>query len=75
MSDYRRDFETAAEYRRRIWGDDRLTVETDIGKVLDQGDDQRLPVKPDSVRSVHRLSIDDQDEWSNRMKNRYGGEW
>jgi hypothetical protein len=37
--------------------------------------DERLPTHPSALRSVHRLSVEDQDEWSNRMKNRYGGEW
>lgn len=36
---------------------------------------ERLPAHPSSLRSVHRLSIEDQDEWSTRMKNAYGGEW
>jgi hypothetical protein len=33
MADYKRDFETEEQYRQRIA--DPLTVETDIGKVLD----------------------------------------
>jgi hypothetical protein len=34
-----------------------------------------LPIRPESVRHVHRLTLEEQDEWSNRMKARYGGEW
>lgn len=34
MADFRRDFETEEQYRQRI--NEPLTVETDIGKVLDE---------------------------------------
>jgi hypothetical protein len=34
-----------------------------------------LPVHPRFSRYVGRLSGRDQDEWIDRMKNRWGGEW
>ena len=34
MADFKRDFETEEQYRQRI--NEPLTVETDIGKVLDE---------------------------------------
>lgn len=36
---------------------------------------ERLPAEPEMHRHVHRLSPEEQDEWSDRMKSRYGGEW
>jgi len=34
-----------------------------------------LPAHPRFARHVGRLSDREQDEWVDRMKNRYGGEW
>lgn len=34
-----------------------------------------LPATPQAHRQVHRLSLEEQDEWSDRMRTRYGGEW
>lgn len=34
-----------------------------------------LPITPKALPWVHRMSVDDQDEWSSRMRTRYGGEW
>jgi hypothetical protein len=33
------------------------------------------PLQPAFARSVGRCSPAGQDEWSNRMANKYGGEW
>lgn len=33
------------------------------------------PVIPQSARTIGRCTIEVQDEWSNRMARKYGGEW
>jgi len=34
-----------------------------------------LPARPWFARHVGRMSDREQDEWIDRMRNRYGGEW
>jgi sugar phosphate isomerase/epimerase len=56
---------------------ERATMETDLGKVLEP----KTPTKPELVikpgyqhaRRAYELGMD--DEYSNAMKARYGGEW
>lgn len=36
---------------------------------------EELPLRPEMAKHVGRLSLEDQDAWSDRMKTRYGGEW
>lgn len=50
-----------------------ITCETDIGKVLDAKPD--IVIKPgyQHARRAYELGMD--DEYSNAMKARYGGEW
>lgn len=76
MNTFRRDFESVEEYRARLKReslfDEPATVETDIGKVLEQ---PKVIAKPGTYygRLAHKLGQD--DEYSNAMRRRYGGEW
>lgn len=74
MAEYPRDFETLEQYRARMARkDEPLTVETDLGKVLDE---QPLPVvKPGSHNARAAFKAGCEDEYSDRMRSRYGGEW
>jgi len=69
------DRETERREWQRIVRDLDREDDTPTPVATDCTPDQRLPAHPSALRSVHRLSVEDQDEWSNRMKNRYGGEW
>lgn len=52
------------------------TFETDMAVVLDGTTASEIPpARPSNHRVMHRLSLNDQDEWSNRMARRFGGEW
>lgn len=74
MSDFRRDFETDEQYLKRIAGaDEPQTVETDIGKVLDAKPE--IVIKPGSHHARNAMRLDADDEYSNRMRNRYGREF
>ena len=76
MSDFARDFETVEEYRRRVAReslfDESATVDTDIGKVLEQPD---IVIKPGNVHARNAFKQGREDEYIDRMRNRYGGEW
>lgn len=48
--------------------DDQTHEETDTH-------DELPAITPTALPQIRRLSVEDQDEWSTRMKNRYGGEW
>jgi hypothetical protein len=49
------------------------TVETDIGKVLDAKPE--IVIKPGNHHALRAWEVGMEDEYSNRMKARYGGEW
>ena len=73
MSTFRRDFETDEQYRKRIASDEPQTFETDIGKVLDATPE--IVVQPGSHHARNAMRLNADDEYANRMRNRYGGEW
>lgn len=77
MSTFRRDFETAEEFKARLAREDEpLTVETDIGKVLDETlPGPPLTVKPGNVHARAAYRAGREDEYIDRMQGRYGGEW
>lgn len=77
MSVFRRDFETVEEAKARLAREDQaepLMVETDIGKVLEE---QRPPmvIKPGRMNASRAVRAGREDEYSDRMRSRYGGEW
>lgn len=77
MSVFRRDFETVEEAKARLAREDQaepLTVETDLGKVLDE---QRPPlvIKPGRMNASAAYRAGREDEYSDRMRSKYGGEW
>lgn len=76
---FRRDFETVEEYHKRLDAEaaQRATFEPDIGEVLEQPEPQKTPVivKPGNYYARLAYEQGNEDEYSNRMKARYGGEW
>ena len=54
---------------------ERATFEPDIGKVLDAKQMAPLTIKPGQQHYMAALREGREDEYSNRMKARYGGEW
>jgi hypothetical protein len=78
MSTFKRDFETEAEARARLAREDQadaLTVETDIGKVLDEPARESLVIKPGRMNASRAFRCGREDEYSDRMRSKYGGEW
>ena len=76
MSTFRKDFETVEEMRARLAREDEpLTVETDIGKVLDEPARAPLVVKPGIHNARAAFRAGREDEYSDRMRAKYGGEW
>lgn len=77
--DIPRDFETVEEYRARVAREsvfeEPVTCETDLGKVLEPPAKPPLQIKPGSYYARLAYEAGDEDEYSNRMKARYGGEW
>lgn len=74
---FRRDFESVEEFRARVARDlqaEPQTFETDLGAVLDPKP-QPTPIKPGNYYARLAWANGDEDEYSNRMKARYGGEW
>jgi hypothetical protein len=49
--------------------------ETDIGKVLEQKPHPQIVIKPGNLHARRAYELGMEDEYSNRMKARYGGEW
>ena len=76
---FRRDFETVEEYHKRLDAEaaERATFEPDMGKVLEETQPPKPPVvvKPGNYYARRAWENGDEDEYSNRMKARYGGEW
>jgi hypothetical protein len=78
MSVFRRDFETVEEAKARLAREDQaepLTVETDIGKVLDEPARPPLVIKPGRMNASRAFRAGREDEYSDRMRSRYGGDW
>lgn len=78
MSVFRRDFETVEEAKARLAREDQaepLTVETDIGKVLDEPARAPLVIKPGRMNASRAFRAGREDEYSDRMRAKYGGEW
>jgi hypothetical protein len=78
MSKFRRDFETVEEAKARLAREDQadpLMVETDIGNVLDEPARTPLVIKPGNVHAQAAWKAGREDEYSDRMRAKYGGEW
>jgi hypothetical protein len=76
MSTFRKDFETVEEMRARLAREDEpLTVETDIGKVLDEPARTPLVVKPGIHNARAAFRAGREDEYIDRMRSKYGGEY
>ena len=76
MSTFRRDFETVQEARQRLAREDQaepLMVETDIGQVLDA--QPKIVIKPGTQHAQAAFRAGREDDYSDRMRSRYGGEW
>lgn len=75
MQAQRRDWKRLDDLAAEIAAE-RATMETDLGKVLDQKP-KAPPVvaKPGSYYAKLALKHGNEDEYSNTMKARYGGEW
>jgi len=77
VSDYRRDFETQAEHLQRVEREarERATFDTDIGAAIDAKPLPEIVIKPGNQHARRAFALGMEDEYSNRMKARYGGEW
>jgi hypothetical protein len=78
MSTFRKDFETVEEMKARLAREDQaepLTVETDLGKVLDEPARPPLVIKPGRMNASRAYKRGREDEYSDRMRAKYGGEW
>jgi hypothetical protein len=78
MAKFLRDFETVEEARKRLDAEDQaepLMVETDIGKVLEEPARPPLVIKPGRMNASRAFRAGREDEYSDRMRSRYGGEW
>jgi hypothetical protein len=78
VSKFRKDFETVEEARQRLASEDQaepLMVETDIGSVLDGPAVPPLVIKPGNVNARAAYRAGREDEYSDRMRSRFGGEW
>jgi len=78
MSTFRKDFETVEEAKARLASEDQaepLMVETDIGKVLGDPMIPPLVIKPGRMNASLAYRRGREDEYSDRMRAKYGGEW
>jgi hypothetical protein len=78
MSTFRKDFETVEEMRARLAREDQaepLTVETDLGQVLDDPMIPPLVIKPGRMNASLAYRRGREDEYIDRMRSKYGGEW
>jgi hypothetical protein len=78
MAKFVRDFETVAEARKRLAAEDQaepLMVETDLGKVLEEPARPPLVIKPGNQHAAAAFKAGREDEYIDRMRSRYGGEW
>ena len=72
MSDFRRDFETVEEARKRLASEDQAD-EPEAETVLKETARVPLVVKPGHARQAFKAGRE--DEYSDRMRAKYGGEW
>ena len=78
MAKFLRDFETVEEARKRLAAEDQaepLTVETDLGKVLEEPARPPLAIEPGRMNASRAFRTGREDEYIDRMRSRYGGEW
>ena len=78
MSTFRKDFETVEEMRARLAREDQaepLTVETDMATVLDDPMVPPLVIKPGRMNASRAYKRGRENEYSDRMRAKYGGEW
>jgi hypothetical protein len=78
MAKFVRDFETVEEARKRLAAEDQaepLMVETDLGKVLEEPARPPLVIKPGNQHAAAAFKAGREDEYIDRMRSRYGGEW
>jgi hypothetical protein len=78
MAKFLRDFETVEEARKRLAAEDQaepLMVETDLGKVLKEPARPPLVIKPGRMNASRAFRTGREDEYSDRMRSRFGGEW
>jgi hypothetical protein len=78
MAKFVRDFETVEEARRRLASEDQaepLTVETDIGQVLDEPVRPPLVIQPGNQHAAAAFAVGREDEYIDRMRSKFGGEW
>lgn len=54
---------------------ERATFTTDIGSVLEPQQQADIVIKPGSQHARAAFKAGREDEYSNRMKQKYGGEW
>ena len=75
MAKFARDFEPVEEAAARLARDGQaepLTVETDLGKVLEG---PPLVIQPGRMNASRAFRAGREDEYSDRMKSKYGGEY
>ena len=77
MAKFVRDFETVEEARKRLAREDQaepLMVETDMAKVLEE-QLPKLVIEPGSHHAAVAFRAGREDEYADRMRSKYGGEW
>ena len=75
MARFARDFETVEEAAARLVREDQaepLTVETDLGTVLEG---PPLVIQPGRIHASAAYRAGREDEYSDRMRSKFGGEW
>ena len=73
--DYRRDFETAEEYQQRIARESLRDDQPGDGGVVPKQPERKVIARPGNYYARLAWENGDDDEYSNTMKARYGGEW
>ena len=77
MAKFVRDFETVDEARKRLAREDQaepLMVETDMAKVLEE-QLPKLVIEPGSHHAAAAFRAGRDDDYADRMRSKYGGEW
>ena len=78
MAKFLRDFETVEEAKARLAREDQaepLMVETDLGQVLEEPARPPLVIKPGRMNASRAFRAGREDEYSDRMRSKFGGEW
>jgi hypothetical protein len=78
MAKFVRDFETVEEAKARLAREDQaepLMVETDLGQVLEEPARPPLVIKPGRMNASAAYRAGREDEYSDRMRSKFGGEW